>query len=227
VCHDDLPPTDVITAVIARTLDADPDVRNWACFTLGTQWAQADSLELRDALVARLDDIHRDTRSEALLGLASRRDARALPYVTAALSRPSGQLWRMELLAAGALADPTLHGLVLRHLDAWHDPRTVRSADAVRRLCDPAGPGGDLIAGVAELYRRRASGQPDGDALRWWQLMDEMLALAGFRGPELAAAVAARLADDAAALRELHSNSGLAEFLMPGDDDPQRERKPP
>jgi hypothetical protein len=102
-----------------------------------------------------------------------------------------------------------------------------RTTAAVRRLCDPTGPGEDLVAGVAELYRRRAYGRPDGDALRWWQLMDEMIDLAGFRARDFAAAVAGRLADDTTALHELRTNSGLAEYLTPGDDDRRGERKPP
>jgi hypothetical protein len=227
VCHDDPPPAEVVADVIARTLDTNPNVRNWACFTLGTQWASADSPDLRDALMTRLDDIDRDTRNEALFGLAGRCDARVLPYVRAALLRPGGQLSRMELLAAGALADPTLHALVLRHQDGWDDPRMQRTCAAVRRLCDPAGPGEDLIAGVADLYRRRAHGRPDGNALRWWQLMDEMIDLAGFRAPGFATAVADRLAGDAVALDQLHHNSGLGEYLSANRDDQQQGERTP
>ncbi|GAA3672156.1 hypothetical protein GCM10022237_34780 [Nocardioides ginsengisoli] len=193
------------------TVDADPRVRDAACFALGEQWREIDTPELREALAARLDDIDRDTRSEALLGLAYRRDPRALPRVRAALSRPSGDLWRLELVAAAALGDPQLHELVLEHRDGW-DEEDDRTAEVACRLTDPAGPGGDVIDGVARLYRRRAHGRPDGDAFARWRLMDEMLDIAPHRAPEFLGLVLERLADDEAAERELRERSALAQL---------------
>ena len=57
--------------------DDDPDVRDWATFGLGTQVA-TDSAEVRDALADRLADADEDVRREALVGLARRRDRRAV-----------------------------------------------------------------------------------------------------------------------------------------------------
>ena len=62
------------------------------------------------------------------------------------------------------MVGPQLHDLALRHQSGWNEADT-RTADAVRRLTDPSGPGDDLLESVAELSRRRAHGQPDGP--RW------------------------------------------------------------
>lgn len=61
---------------------------------------------------------------------------------------------------------------------------------------DTPGPGDDVLDGVARLYRRRAHGLPDGDALASWHLMEAMLEIAPHRAPELLGAVLERLADD-------------------------------
>jgi len=157
---DDEPPSDLVERVILLTEDADAEVRDAACFVLGTQWDQLDSSALRDALAARLDDPHTDARCEALLGLARRGDPAAL-------------------------------------------------AEAVRRLTDPAGPGDDLFAGVAELYRRQSRGEADDDAPGWWRLMDRMLAIAPRRGRELFDGTERHLATDPAARRWLREHSAL------------------
>lgn len=113
---------------------------------MGTQWRTVDTVEVREALAARVDDDNPETQSEALLGLAYRRDPRALPYVRAALSRPNGKMWRLELIVAGALSDPALHDLVLQHQKGWDDDEApMPIADRVRRLTDPAGPGDDVL----------------------------------------------------------------------------------
>lgn len=82
----------MIQVAIRLTGDVDKKTRDWACFALAEQWREIDTPELREALVARLDDIDHDTRLEALVGLAYRRDNRALQRVRDALSRPSGNV---------------------------------------------------------------------------------------------------------------------------------------
>ncbi len=181
--HGHEPTAEMVAVAIGLTLDTDKDVRDWACFALAEQWREVHTPALREALAARLDDLDRDTRAEALVGLAYRRDPRALPRVRDALSRPSGALWRLELIAAGALSDPHLHDLVRRHEEGWADPKDERTADVVRRLTDPAGPGADLFDGVADLCRRRAHSRADGSALDAWRLMDEMPTIAPHRAP--------------------------------------------
>ena len=209
-----------VDAVTGLTRDPDPDVRDWACFALGVQWREVDTPEVRQALAERLHDEHTDTRCEALVGLAHRQDARALPAVREALSRPDGGLRWLELEAAGALSDPSLHELVLRHLDGWDDVDRLR-VEAVRRLTDPAGTGDDLIEGVAELYRRRTHGRAAEDVedvLPAWHQMSAVLDINPRLAPRLLAEVAAVLDGDALALEQLRSRSALAQLAAEVDD---------
>lgn len=207
----DAPSPAMVAVIIGLTVDFDHRVRDYACFALAEQWREIMDEDVVDALVARVDDIDRDTRSEALLGLAFRRDPRALPLVRAALSR-ADVVWRLELVAAGALSDPSLHDLVLRHRHGWGDQGAARTADIACRLTDPAGPGEDVVSGVAALYQRRAYGQPDGDALVWWYLMYEMLNTAPHRAGEFLDLVVTCLAGDEDAIVEVQMHSVLAEL---------------
>lgn len=61
-----------IKALIELSTDPDPFVRDWATFNLGSQ-CEYDNLELRDALKARLSDEVSESRGEALIGLAKRK----------------------------------------------------------------------------------------------------------------------------------------------------------
>ncbi len=66
---------DAVDCLAELTGDSEADVRNWACFGLGQ--LDADGREVREALAARLNDEHTDTRCEALLALARTGDTRA------------------------------------------------------------------------------------------------------------------------------------------------------
>lgn len=204
------PLAEAVEAAVALSADRDPRVRDWACTALGEQWREVDTPELRDALAARLDDADDDARCGALVGLAYRRDDRARPAVRAALTRPDGHAWRLELVAAAALGDPELHPLVVRHQDGWSDDAGARSAATALRLTDPGGPGDDMFEGVAELSRRRARGAPDGDALSWWSVMSDLLDVATWRSREFLDEVVRRLGDDAGAVREIEERSALS-----------------
>lgn len=198
-----------IDTAITLSRDTDGHVRDWACFALGQQW-EVDTTEVREALAARLDDPDADARCEALLGLARRHDARALPRVQQALSRPDGSLHRLELVAAGVLSDPVLHPLVLQHQTGWDDDGPGGTADQVRRLTDPAGLGDDLIDGTAELSRRRSRGEGDGETRACWLVLCSILELAPQRAGEVFTAVEALLQGDGPALMNLHRHSALA-----------------
>lgn len=73
---------------VLRRLSADPDedVRDWATFGL----AESDARDpaTTEALAARTDDPHDDTRAEGIFGLARRHDPRARPLIEHELSRP-------------------------------------------------------------------------------------------------------------------------------------------
>ncbi|HZM75472.1 MAG TPA: HEAT repeat domain-containing protein [Candidatus Limnocylindrales bacterium] len=71
------PEREALDALIELSADPDEDVRNWATFGLAQQTDQ-DFPELREALAARTDDPDLETRAEALHGLATRGDRRAL-----------------------------------------------------------------------------------------------------------------------------------------------------
>ncbi|HEV2089121.1 MAG TPA: HEAT repeat domain-containing protein [Cryptosporangiaceae bacterium] len=196
-----------VDALLSLSADPDGEVRNWACFGLGTQLDDVDGPQVREALVARLRDPHGEARREAMIGLAKRRDPRALPAVRSALRHDD--VWLLEVEAAGALGDPSLHELVLRHVEGW-DGAAARMVAAVVRLTDPAGVGEDLLDGLAEWYRNGGSCRPDTDPW-WWRVSLDLLEVAEYRAAELAAAVDARLVGDAEA-RAVLASSALAQM---------------
>ena len=69
--------------------DEDEDVRDWATFGLGTQ-SEADDEPTREALFARVEDPHYDTRIEGIVGLALRGDEQVRPHLERELENPDG-----------------------------------------------------------------------------------------------------------------------------------------
>ncbi len=78
---------EAIDTLIRLTADMDDDVRDWATFGLGVLGG-TDTIEIRDALAARLSDPSQDTREEAAVGLGKRKDRRVIPILTQMLSEP-------------------------------------------------------------------------------------------------------------------------------------------
>lgn len=107
VVHGLLTHTDpaAVEGLIRLSGDADEDVRNWATFGLGSMTG-VDSPALRDALVHRLDDPNTETRGEALVGLAERKDERVLEPLRRALD--GEEVGVLAVMAAQALGDPSL-----------------------------------------------------------------------------------------------------------------------
>jgi HEAT repeat protein len=101
-----------IDALIELSRDSDEDVRDWATFALGTQ-SDLDTPAIRTALFERLSDSDGITRGEAMVGLARRKDSRAVPAILEALNpqhltscfEPREDL---VLEAAAEIADPRL-----------------------------------------------------------------------------------------------------------------------
>ncbi|WP_344135081.1 HEAT repeat domain-containing protein [Luedemannella flava] len=81
----DLPERAANDILIALSADPESGVRHWATFGLA-RMTDADFPELRDALAARAGDADLDTRVEAIHGLATRRDPRALPALLDSLT---------------------------------------------------------------------------------------------------------------------------------------------
>ena len=128
----DPPSPDAIGALIALSADSDAEARDWATFGLGSQLEDQDTEPIRDALAARLDDPEGDTSGEALLGLAHRRDPRALPALLARLDDDPGNLIVEAAAALGAVeALPALQRL---KREGWQldDPRPSVLDDALR-----------------------------------------------------------------------------------------------
>lgn len=106
---------------IAMTSDSSAEVRNAATFALGSEIAM-DTEAIRTALARRLTDSADEVRVEAILGLALRGDARALPKLKAGLA--SDDLWPHYVDAAFHLASPDLCD-VLHELEDTADEETL------------------------------------------------------------------------------------------------------
>ncbi|MBA3488494.1 MAG: HEAT repeat domain-containing protein [Longispora sp.] len=196
-------PDEVINTLLQLTRDSFSDVRDWACFALGTQCLDVDTPQLRDALAARLKDSDSETRCEALFGLARRRDPRAYPAVHHALTQSS--VWLMEIEAAGALGDPRLHTLIRGHLDGW-SKADVFKVCAVLRLTDPDGLGDDLADGLADWFRHGCP-ETSHPTQFWFDIASTLLELAEYRAVELIKAVRDRLEGEEEALVALHTST--------------------
>lgn len=79
--------TDAAAGLLRLCTDSDDEIRDWAVFALGVQ-GEADSEEIRSALLKCLDDPIEDVRQEAAAGLGKRKDVRLLPKLFAMLDNP-------------------------------------------------------------------------------------------------------------------------------------------
>lgn len=87
------------SGLMKLTLDSDSEVRDWAVFGLGVQ-GDADSPEIREALLRCLNDADDDVREEAAVGLAKRKDQRVIPKLRAMLDEPELHVRVAEAAAA-------------------------------------------------------------------------------------------------------------------------------
>src|SRR5262249_32611721 len=126
-----------VAALVELSRDEDRDTRDRATFAIGQQ-TEIGSPEPRRALVEGAGDADAGIGGEALIGLAQRRDARALPLVQRELSGPFHGDWAVE--AAELLADPSLLPL-LESLRARLEPedriRFQRSFRSAIEACQP------------------------------------------------------------------------------------------
>lgn len=115
----------------------DPEIRDWATFCLGAL-TELDSEGIRQALLHRALDGDFDTVSEALLGLARRRDRRSIPILINRLC--SNNVGQLDVQSAGTLADKTLVSPLESLLDWW-----------------------DVDTGLLEWALKRCGGEPTED----------------------------------------------------------------
>jgi HEAT repeat protein len=107
-----------IQKLLELSSDSDEDVRDWATFALGSQ-IEADTPEIREALFARIHEDNGEIRGEALVGLATRHDPRALELVRAELNRNYAGSWVLE--AAELMGDESLVPLLNELRANWGD----------------------------------------------------------------------------------------------------------
>ncbi|GAB3848359.1 HEAT repeat domain-containing protein [Dactylosporangium cerinum] len=131
----DPPDPRAVAGLIRLSADADPEVRDWATFGLGSQ-LDADGEDVRDALAARLTDEDGDAAGEALLGLARRGDPRTLAPLLAWLDDDPGNL---VVEAAGALgASEALPALLRLKESGWQLRDPLPSVlDTAIEACSP------------------------------------------------------------------------------------------
>ena len=136
----DPPSPHAIEALIALSADPDGETRDWATFGLGSQFDGEDTDAIRDALAARLNDPEGNISGEALLGLALRRDPRALPVLLACLDDDPGNLIVEAAAALGA--SEALPALERLKREGWQlaEPRPSVLDDALRACADPVTP---------------------------------------------------------------------------------------
>lgn len=105
---------DNLQRLIAMTRDPDHSNRDWATMLLSLE--EIDTVEVRNALLDAVADQDGVVSAEALLGLARRDTALALPFAIKALSAPSACVAVFE--AAELIADPSL----IDYLRPWVQP---------------------------------------------------------------------------------------------------------
>ncbi len=118
-----------IECLLSLSNDPIPNVRDWATFALGTQ-IELDTPEIRDALADRLRDPDIDTRAEALVGLAYRKDGRTIDAMKKELS--SASVGTLVIEAAELIASNELHSHLIALRKWWDvDPELLERAISV------------------------------------------------------------------------------------------------
>jgi HEAT repeat protein len=99
--------------LLALMKDADTSVRDRATFAVGSL-SEHDTPRIRAALAERLRDDDTCVAHEAALGLARRRDARAIPYIAVAVESKDGEIEE----AADEITSPDMLTDLLKARDA-------------------------------------------------------------------------------------------------------------
>lgn len=123
--------------LVAMTQDDDLSNRDWATMLLASE--EADTPEIREALLSAANDQNDVVRAEALLGIAKRDRKLALPFVLKALSGEQASMPMLE--AAELIADPVLVE-VLRPWtepsdDVWLDQLAIKALAACEKGTPP------------------------------------------------------------------------------------------
>lgn len=108
--------------LLALMKDADTSVRDRATFAVGSL-SDHDTPRIRAALAERLRDDDKCVSHEAALGLARRRDARAIPYIAIAVESSDGEIEE----AAEEITSPDMLAELLKARDALGDGRGLKT----------------------------------------------------------------------------------------------------
>ena len=108
--------------LLALMKDADTSVRDRATFAVGSL-SDHDTPRIRAALAERLRDEDRCVAHEAALGLARRRDARAIPYIAVAVESSDGEIEE----AADEITSPDMLTDLLKARDSLGDGRGLKT----------------------------------------------------------------------------------------------------
>jgi len=103
--------TEAIDTMLTLTRDDDLETRNWAMFGLGTQ-IDTDTPEIRAALFKGTSDEDNEIRGEALVGLANRKDHRALELLLSEWKNYD-DVSMLSVEAAELIASPRLYSTLI------------------------------------------------------------------------------------------------------------------
>ncbi len=123
--------------LIELSRDVETEVRDWATFGLGTH-SKVDSPKIRAALAERLTDADGETRGEALVGLAERKDPRVISAIATELARDDVGALAVE--AAGRMPHESLLPPLETLLRANPDNRDIVEVIAACRSVTPNTP---------------------------------------------------------------------------------------
>ena len=143
----------VTKALVRLAADSADEVRNWACFGLGQ--LVADGPDVRAALMANLDSLDLDTRSEALVALAKLGDPVSLSTTLERLGGNPDDVAVLDLQAAAELADPALLPVLDRLAEVWAGDvdEHVEVLEFARRRCQP-----DAAARAVDIEQQLLAG---------------------------------------------------------------------
>lgn len=137
VVGEDVAPVAAVDALLKLSRDIQEEVRDWATFGLGSAW-DLDSEAVRAALTERLDDDHPDTREEAIIGLARRRDEQAVELLAEVLMRDDVSF--RVVSAVEDVADPRLLPALAWLSEWWPQDGADILERAIRACTDGAIP---------------------------------------------------------------------------------------